>query len=85
MLHSQTLTRPLPLTMRLDASALELSHEYCSDPSAVSCLRDRHMGIDLGFDFGKKGPALEIHALKSSYSSVKISPTLLSAGSSWVS
>lgn len=88
-LAKTTFALQLALTLRPDASTLESSYEYCSDPSLVSRPCDRHMGVDLGFDRGKKRPhpALLVHALKFSRSdsSAKISPTSLSAVSSWVS
>jgi len=62
----QTLTSPLVLILGLDASTLELDHEHRSSPPAVSCPRNSHMGIGLGFDCGMRRSfsTLAIHVLK---------------------
>jgi len=62
----QAPTSPLALTLGLDASALELGHEYRPNPSAISSLCNRHMGVGLGFNCGKRRshPTLTIHTLK---------------------
>ena len=86
MLRLQTPTRPLVLTPRLDAGTLESGHEYGSDPSAIPCLCNRHMGACLGVNCGKRNPSTGDPRVQhtSFNSSAKTFPTLLSAVSSWV-